>query len=163
MRYLGGGIGHASAQAKHAEDVAMCIDEDPSMANQEDGGAERPEVDPAVSGLAPVQAQHIQDTAMCVDGDYSTANQEEGVVECPELEPTDTHLLAELRRVASAMVDGTVVGGRDEVDPASDSEEEEDSDNNLYDFLSIDQEDDDDFGPEDGEDQGYVDTGYGGL
>jgi hypothetical protein len=83
-------------------------------------------------------------------------------------ELNDHLLLEELRRAASMMADGGTANDWEEVVDASDSDshDDQDSDTDSMDEdtasdASTDGEDDDDLGPEDGEDEGYVDSGYG--
>ena len=83
-------------------------------------------------------------------------------------ELNDHLLLEELRRAASMMVDGGTANDWEEVVDTSDSDshDDQDSDTDSMDEgtasdASTDGEDDDDLGPEDGEDEGYVDSGYG--
>jgi hypothetical protein len=85
-------------------------------------------------------------------------------------ELNDHLLLEELRQAASIMAGGGTADDWEEAEEASDSDsDDQDSDidsknEGTDDGMSTDKgEDDDDLGPEDGEDEGYLDTGYGAL
>jgi hypothetical protein len=88
----------------------------------------------------------------------------------PEAQPklADADLLKEIHQLASSTkAEGGIYGERDEVEEPMDSEDD-DTDNESMsedDALSAtsSEESDDDLGPEDGEDEGYVDTGYDEL
>lgn len=77
-------------------------------------------------------------------------------------------VLEELRRAASIIAGGGTANDREEAEPDDqDTDSDTDSeDEGMDDGMSMDsddQESDDDLGPEDGEDEGYLDSGYSAL
>jgi hypothetical protein len=82
----------------------------------------------------------------------------------------DVHLLEELCQMASNMVEGDVVGDREEAvehendDLVDSNQDEGDKDDNPCDSPPGEVgSDNDDLGPEDGEGEGSFDTGYSAL
>lgn len=133
MRYLGGGIGHVAVATQPEEEN---IEEDVIMTN-----------DPK---------------AMAED----------------QVSDRDEGLLEELRQAVSIMAGGGTANDREEVEQATDSDSDDhdtdadsddtdaDSDDEgMDDSLSTDSDNkgEDYLGPEDGEDEGYLDSGYGAL
>jgi hypothetical protein len=105
------------------------------------------------------------DDAMDVDDDSFTADADQGGNIEKERDLEDSHLLDELRHI----VQGEMAGDQDEAEELMDgsnakavNEDGEDEEDALSETNS-EIGDDDDLGPEDGEDEVYLDTGYGAL
>jgi hypothetical protein len=134
MRYLGGGIGHMAIVAQPTEEgAAMNTDEDANITVNDEEAA-------GVQGSVPIGQS----------------------------------LVDELWQVARIMAGGGTADDWEDVEQAPGSEsdsgsgdEDEDEDENenedIDDEISLDGDDDEgghSFGPEDGEDENYLDTGY---
>lgn len=115
-------------------------------------------------GHAMNQAQLSEEDAMEVDEDDADRDMENAHVE-QDLEVSDEHLVEELLRIANKGTLGPILTNvREEVErtvvidsDADDSEDERDS------ATAVMRNEDEDLGPEDGENEDYVDTGYGAL
>jgi hypothetical protein len=107
-----------------------------------------------------------EDVAMDVDEDAKIMNSDDEAMgtEAQVSEFVGHHSLEELQQMASAMAEGVMTGDWEDVERTLDSDDDGDDsdDEDMDDDMSTDN-DDDDLGPEDGEDEGYVETGYGGL
>jgi hypothetical protein len=107
-----------------------------------------------------------KDIAMEVDEDAKIMNSNNEVMgtEAQVLEFVGHHSLEELQQMASAMAEGVMTGDWKNVERTLDSDDDrhDSDDEDMDDDMSTDNNDDD-LGPEDGEDEGYVETGYGEL
>jgi hypothetical protein len=105
-----------------------------------------------------------------IEEDIITTNDPKAMAEV-QASDRDEHLLEKLRQAASIMAGGGTANDREEVEqvPDSDSDDHDtdaDSDDEgMDDSLSTDgdHEGENYLGPEDGEDEGYLDSGYGAL
>lgn len=109
-----------------------------------------------------------EDVAMDVDEDGKSddedgKNDDEVMGTAQVSESADHRFLEELQQMVSAMAEGGTASDREDVEQTLDSDDDEhDSDDEDMDDMSTDN-DIDNLGPEDGEDEGYVETGYSGL
>jgi hypothetical protein len=100
-----------------------------------------------------------EDVAMDIDEDGKSDDEVMGTAQVSE--SADHRFLEELQKMVSAMAEGGTASDREDVEQTLDSDDDEHDSDEDMDDMSMDN--DDDLGPEDGEDEGYVDTGYGGL